>query len=462
MNLYKKLKSNIDVYREKLNGKQLPKPRKSGHLQKKSLVIMENNLSQFLKDLESKVDNTDPNASKENEIAKEKQKTKNAKLSLSAINRKSKVNNLKSDVEKEAIKGVVKKKISFNQKNKEEKEVILNVNNQNYSNNILFEKSNSISEQALEFEAPSQSEKIENKEMKENIEIIEKIEKIEIINVIDKLDIENTEKIVTINETENMENNIPSKQIENSGGLIDINFEEITLHERKTHNINNDPLLVMSQIENNFSNLKRSATQQEVKNSLVSNLNTKKLIELNNYKEEHEIENENIIYKINKTSNEQEVNFISMNLLLKYIINKTVDEQLNATTTNSSINLIDLPKDFIIQHNVIISSTNLLELIKSFFNYYNVITKNNNNSAITTGLIFFLNNFLIFNFEEEIFSNPNIKQKLIQLYEIIEIVHQEIYFTNNSKNKIKISLIKEILKSDDLNETLGQINNLAE
>ncbi len=237
----------------------------------------------------------------------------------------------------------------------------------------------------------------------------------------------------------------PSKgdyEEESSGGLLNLDFDDIIKHSNVQSKVEEEKsLMVLKEIENSFSNSTR-------KFSKIGDLNTKRLIEPNIFREEYEIENDNVIYAINKSNNEKEIKYASVNLLLNFILKETADDKLGTT---------DFAKDFIIQHNGYIPTKNLLDMIESSIKYF--LDKTN---TIPNSLIFILNNFLIFKLKEEVFNNAVVKSKLIYLYQFIQRFKPDIIFTRVCKNTTKITQILDALNLNNLEEICLRIKTFSE
>lgn len=228
----------------------------------------------------------------------------------------------------------------------------------------------------------------------------------------------------------------------------------------------------LNKIENTISNSQINNRESRSKSLVqsIADMNTKKLIEDVNYIEEREIENGNIIYSgiqdslynlarksLKENHRERDINFISLNLILQYISNDTASEKFKT----------DISKALVMQHTVIIKSNNFLELIKSILLKFVI---QGQFSSFPKGITNLLDNFLRFCYNEVIFSNCKIIEKLNTLYEIIESKQSEILLPKkdclqNNLIKIKICDIIEFLKFSkdndvDLQENLGKLKKL--
>jgi hypothetical protein len=313
----------------------------------------------------------------------------------------------------------------------------------------------------------SRDEIIENfdNEKFENYQIRDEKEMRSTTNIIDEKEISSPRKY-------SKENNLPKKNSETSGGLLDMieDSDVKSKGEKSDSDLLSDGLQEdLNKIENTFSNSFNNIKEKRT-NSLaqsISDMNTKKLIEEVNYIEEREIENGNIIYSgiqgsldqlarksCKEKERERDITYISLNLLLQYIIKDTANEKFK----------IDISKALIMQHKGIINSNNLLELIKSILLKFVI---QGQISSFPQGLINLINNFLIYCYKEIIYSNSNLREKLYNLYEIIESKQSEILLFNHSDNcqnkifKIKICEIKEFLKiSNQTNDNSNLEENI--
>jgi hypothetical protein len=213
-------------------------------------------------------------------------------------------------------------------------------------------------------------------------------------------------------------------------------------------NSKEDGLNILSSIErfeNNFSVRKSLKLIKENENNKLN------IIEDNTYYDEDEIENTNIIFFENSKDHIKEISFISINLLMKIFMEASEKSEKYKIDNN-------LLKGLILQKSGIITTNNFIEMM---FSICKLIASHSLDSKFVNGLGIIFINWIYYRYEDEIFGNDEIKDKMINFLEILESITPKINFKFNS---IEIKELLIILKSAPNmpkdNNDLSSISNI--
>jgi len=211
-------------------------------------------------------------------------------------------------------------------------------------------------------------------------------------------------------------------------------------------NSKEDGLNILSSIErfeNNFSVRKSLKLIKENENNKLN------IIEDNTYYDEDEIEHTNIIYFENSKDHTKEISFISINLLMKIFMEASEKSEKYKIDNN-------ILKGFILQKSGIITTNNFIELMYSICK---LIASHSLDSKLVNGLGIIFINWIYYRYEDEIFGNDEIIDKMINFLEKLETLTPIINFKLKS---IEIKTLLTILKSEQIkpidNYDLGNIS----